>query len=132
MMAVDPGASNSLTWMPVAGAVSYTMQLAQDNSFTVLTAQQTTTSTTLPMPAIQYEGHYFWRVRAFDGSVNSAWSFECEFFTGIGLPFGVVFAYAVTTFEVVGALALFARRAVVPAAVALPGVFGAIVDRLAR
>lgn len=83
MMAVDPGASNSLTWMPVAGAVSYTMQLAQDNSFTVLTAQQTTTSTTLPMPAIQYEGHYFWRVRAFDGSVNSAWSFECEFFTGI-------------------------------------------------
>lgn len=37
-----------------------------------------------------------------------------EFFTGIGLPFGVVFAYAVTTFEVVGALALFARRAVVP------------------
>ena len=69
--------------MPSAGAVSYTMQMAQDNSFTVITAQQSTSATSLPMPAIQYESHYFWRVRAFDGVNNSAWSLDCDFFTGI-------------------------------------------------
>lgn len=83
MMAVDPGVANALSWMPVAGAVSYTVQLATENSFAVLTAEQTTSATSLPMPSIQYESHYFWRVRAFDGLSYSSWSFECEFFTGI-------------------------------------------------
>lgn len=82
-MPVDPGMANALSWMPVAGALSYTVQLSLDPLLLVLSDEQTTSMTSVPMPFLQYESHYYWRVKANDGGGSSLWSSTCDFFTGI-------------------------------------------------
>lgn len=71
----DPVRDVVLDWEPVAGAVSYQLQVSTDANF-LATAVSTTgiTSTSYSPAGTLDNDEYYWRVRAVDGSGNaSAW-----------------------------------------------------------
>ncbi|HET8899803.1 MAG TPA: GEVED domain-containing protein [Rhodanobacteraceae bacterium] len=72
----------SLSWAPIAGATSYTLQVASDAAFTTLVEVHTgltTTSLQLMLPA---DSTYYWRVLADNYCGGSGWSTVASFSTG--------------------------------------------------
>lgn len=78
-MAVSQPTSITLTWNPSLNAQSYEYQYAQNASFTNATSGNTAgTSVSLNLPQSTL---YYWRVRAVNGNVVSAWSAAWRFTT---------------------------------------------------
>jgi uncharacterized delta-60 repeat protein len=70
----------SLSWNEPLGAVSYTYQIAVDDQFLALVANETTTSNSVFGAGLMPGTTYYWRVRASDGNVFGEYS-ETRVFT---------------------------------------------------
>lgn len=78
----DPALPIQFVWSASTGAVNYQIQISMDPSFTFTSIDQTTTSTVFDIwAALSFDAHYYWRVRASDGAIWSAWSSNCDFYT---------------------------------------------------
>ncbi len=78
-----------LSWTPVPGAATFTVQVAVDDTFLdaegIISA--TTISTgTLEVAGLASETTYFWRVRAANAGGESAWSATWQFTTLVAAP----------------------------------------------
>ncbi|MEO8068761.1 MAG: fibronectin type III domain-containing protein [Flavobacteriales bacterium] len=78
----DPALPIQFAWSASSGAVNYQMQISMDPSFTFTSIDETTTATWIDIwAALSYDARYYWRARANDGSIWSAWSSNCDFYT---------------------------------------------------
>ncbi|MBK8497791.1 MAG: fibronectin type III domain-containing protein [Flavobacteriales bacterium] len=77
----DPALPIQLAWSSALGATNYQVQVSMDPLFTFTALDQTTPSTFSTAIGLYYDAHYYWRVRASDGAVWSAWSSNCDFYT---------------------------------------------------
>ena len=75
-IAVNP----SLTWNTVTGATSYVVQYSTSNDFSAYT-QSSATATSLTVSGLSYNTTYYWRVKAYDGTIYSNWSSVYAFTT---------------------------------------------------
>ena len=67
-------ATDRLTWLPVIGATSYEIQVAEDDDFILLNANMTTENLMSDLLGLS-SGSYYMRIRAIDSFGNqSAWS----------------------------------------------------------
>ena len=74
----------TLTWQPIVGAASYTVEAAQDRTFStnsITRAGITGFSCNLDLPVAG--GTYYWHVKAINGDKESAWSAPARFFPDI-------------------------------------------------
>ncbi len=74
--------SGSLGWLPVSSATKYCVQLSPSTSFTTTVLDQETTSLSISYSGLAAMTNYFWRVKAKNGSTESAWSGAFQFQTG--------------------------------------------------
>lgn len=74
----------NLAWNGTAGALSYTLQYANNASFTTPTTVNGVTSTTYALGPLTTGRYYWWRVRAVSASGTSAWSASKKF--GVFVP----------------------------------------------
>lgn len=80
--AVDLALSPVLVWQALAGAASYTAQIATDAGFSNIVAQQSgITGTTWQAPALLAASEYFWRVLAVNSCGSSSPSATFSFTT---------------------------------------------------
>jgi hypothetical protein len=79
--AVDVAAPATLTWDPVLGAVSYTLEAARDSAFTQLRLRTNVTGTSHTLNTLD-TGSYYWRVRAINATDTGGWSRVFSFSTG--------------------------------------------------
>lgn len=78
----DPAGPIELVWSTSSGAVNYEVQVSMDPLYSFTAVDQFTTSTFLGLFAtLSFDAHYYWRVRATDGTTWSAWSSNCDFLT---------------------------------------------------
>lgn len=77
----DPSVPIELSWNTSVGATNYHVQVSMDPLFSFTAMDVTTPSTFTNAFGLFYDAHYYWRVRASDGVVWSAWSGNCDFFT---------------------------------------------------
>lgn len=78
----DPATTIQFVWSNSAGAVQYQLQVSQDPGYSFTAVDITTPSTFHDVFAVLFfDAHYFWRVRANNGAVWSAWSSNCDFQT---------------------------------------------------
>jgi hypothetical protein len=73
-------AAVSLSWNEPLGALSYAYQIAVDDQFLALVANETTTSNSVLGAGLMPATTYYWRVRASDGNVFGEYS-ETRVFT---------------------------------------------------
>ena len=72
-----------LVWKASAGTISYSLQVAEDPTFTNLVIDQPTIGdTSFPVSSLQYLTTYFWRVSATNDNGSSDWSEVWQFTTG--------------------------------------------------
>lgn len=66
----------TFTWNAVSGVDSYTLEVAEDEAFTlIITTKNNITGTNTSITGLDYNTIYYWRVRAYSTiSGNSAWS----------------------------------------------------------
>jgi ligand-binding sensor domain-containing protein len=83
--AIDVPSSPSISWQPLVGAESYTVQIADNSAFTGLSlVSYQTTETSRFLGKLQYSTKYYWRVNATNSeNVTSAWSEIWSFTTEI-------------------------------------------------
>ncbi len=75
-------ATLTLAWGTVAGATSYSVQVATASTFTVLTEnQQGVTAASLGITGLAATTTYYWRVNAVNATATSAWSSVWHFAT---------------------------------------------------
>jgi hypothetical protein len=75
--------SPTLSWNSVSGATNYTVQLANNNSFSSPIVNQNTSSSSLVVsPALAGSTVYYWRVLASNTNTTSPWSGINNFTTG--------------------------------------------------
>ena len=79
-----------LAWNAVAGATSYIVQFARNDGFTEgLVTRDNVTETQVQLEGLTAGTKYFWRVRARNATVTSAWSVVWFFVTKSGETIGV-------------------------------------------
>lgn len=77
----DPALPIGLSWAASAGAINYEVQVSMDPLFTFTAIDEYTPATFTNAMGLFYDAHYYWRVRASDGTTWSVWSSNCDFFT---------------------------------------------------
>lgn len=78
----DPAGMIQLVSSVSSGGVNYEVQVSMDPLFSFTAVDGYTASTWYDLFATLYfDAHYYWRVRASDGAIWSAWSNNCDFYT---------------------------------------------------
>ncbi len=76
----------TLAWGTVAGATSYTLQVATGSTFTVLTENQAgITAGSIGITGLAAGTEYYWEVNAVNATTTSVWSSAWHFTTGAAL-----------------------------------------------
>jgi hypothetical protein len=76
----------TLAWGTVAGATSYTLQVATGSTFTVLTENQAgITAGSIGITGLAAGTEYYWEVNAVNATITSVWSSAWHFTTGAAL-----------------------------------------------
>ncbi|MFH0990824.1 MAG: fibronectin type III domain-containing protein [bacterium] len=75
----------TLQWNSVAGATSYSIEVATSSNFSGASTH-TSATPSLTLTSLQNNTMYYWRVNATDGSTTSGWSSAWKFTTALGLP----------------------------------------------
>jgi hypothetical protein len=91
--AFETGQQLVFTWMPVAGARNYRIQIASESDFRSIVVDETQSETQfLPDVTFDLNSDYYWRVRALSDAGNSYWSTIWRFNTqkNVQLPEPVV------------------------------------------
>jgi len=70
----------TLTWNEVSRATTYFVEYSTNSDFSSKT-EATVTTTSKNLSSLEYSTSYYWRVKAFDGSVYSDWSTASRFTT---------------------------------------------------
>lgn len=83
----DIALSTTFTWESATGAETYTLQIAEDASFTnMVTEESGISNTEYDYTLANYETTYYWRVKASNTSGDSDWSTVWNFTTLIAAP----------------------------------------------
>lgn len=80
---VDPANQNFAYLVSPNPSPIYYLQISLEPTFSPFDPGYGSQSPNIPLPALQYESHYYLRARASDGTTFTPWSETCEFFTGI-------------------------------------------------
>ncbi len=75
--------STGFEWSAVDGADTYTIQVSENNAFSVIFSEQVTTSTTINISDLNCNTQYFWRVKAVNTLTESEWSDVFDFITDV-------------------------------------------------
>jgi subtilisin-like proprotein convertase family protein len=96
--AIGVGYNPTLSWAAIAGATSYTVEVATDNAFTNIIETTTGTITNNHQVGITLTGstQYFWRVKANNGCGAGVFSAPFSFTTGVVQCFSLVNANTTT------------------------------------
>lgn len=79
-----------LSWNPVTGAVTYDLQVSNDQNFQLpFIFEQGLTSTSKTVTVLMNNTKYYWRVRAVNSFGNGTWSESFNFTTIMSLPLKV-------------------------------------------
>lgn len=85
--AINIALNTTFTWESATGAETYTLQIAEDATFTNMVAEETGISTTdFAYTLTDYLSTYYWRVKASNTSGDSEWSAVWSFTTLVAAP----------------------------------------------
>ena len=73
--------TSDANWIGHTGDVNYQVQFSFSNTFMILEYDGYTPLPWQDLSMLWFDAFYFWRVRAFDGTVWSSWSYTCDFIT---------------------------------------------------
>jgi hypothetical protein len=75
----------NISWSPVTKAISYSLQLSTVADFATIDKSYDNITATRQSVSLANSLSYYWRVRAFAGSVTSDWSTPAQFRTSTGI-----------------------------------------------
>ncbi len=81
--AVAQSTTLNLAWTAGAGATSYDIQVATDNTFTTIIASANVSGTTYALSGLSQATNYYWRVRSINAGCNGVYGASFKFTTGI-------------------------------------------------
>jgi formylglycine-generating enzyme required for sulfatase activity len=79
--AINQPLSLKFSWAPVAGAVSYILQVSTDSSFKIITFNSSVTDTSTLVSNLDVNTKYYWRANATNGGGTSVYSLVRNFTT---------------------------------------------------